>query len=164
MKKSMIGLLLSGLLAITSLVGCSLIKPIPDNFSISINTSSDLNPDNDGRASPVVLRIYELNDDKLFKESDFFDLYDDDTEILGKAIVKKQEMELNPNESRKLEIILADTTTSIGFIAAYRDIDSATWREVYVVKAQKPTGVPVFSSSGLTIDLKKNKIVVTTTK
>ena len=160
MKISTIGLFLSGLLAITSLVGCSLIKPIPDNFSISINTSSDLNPDADGRASPVVLRIYELNDDKLFMESDFFDLYDDDTEILGKTIVNKQEMELNPNESRKLEITLADTTTTIGFIAAYRDIDSATWREVHTVKSQKPTGVPVFSSSGLTIDLKKNKIVI----
>jgi len=161
MKKSMIGLFLSGLLAITSLVGCSLIKPIPDNFTISINTSSDLNPDNDDRASPVVLRIYELSDAKLFNESDFFDLYDEDTEILGKAILKKQEMELNPNESRKLEMILTDKTNFIGFIAAYRDIDSAKWREVHAVKTQKPTGVPVYSSSGLTIDLKKNKIVIT---
>ncbi len=160
MKKSTIGLFLSGLLAITSLVGCSLIKPIPDIFSISINTSSDLNPDDNDRASPVVLRIYELNDNKLFNESDFFDLYDEDTEILGKAIIKKQEMELNPNESRKLDLTLTDKTKFIGFIAAYRDIDSAIWRQVHTVQRKRSTGVPVYASSGLTIDLKKNKIVI----
>jgi len=157
----MIGLFLSGLLAITSISGCSLIKPIPDSFSISINTSSDLNPDDDDRSSPVVLRVYELSDDKLFNESDFFDLYDEDSEVFETAFyLKKQEMELNPNESRKLDMTLSDDTKYVGFIAAYRDIDAAKWREVHSITKQRATGVPVYSSRGLVVDLKKNKIVV----
>ena len=160
MNNSKITLIFTGLLFIMLVAGCALIKPVPDDYVISLNSSSDLNPDADGRASPLVLRIYELSDDKLFKESEFFDLYDNDTEILEKAIVNKQEIELNPNESRKLELPLADETKFIGFLAAYRDIESATWRELHDVKSQKPTGVPVFAARGLVVDLKKNKIEI----
>ena len=162
MKNSKITLIFTGLMLMALFSGCALIKPVADDYVISINTSSDLNPDVDGRASPLVLRIYELRDDKLFAESDFFDLYDDDTEVLEKAIVEKMEIELNPNESRKLELSLTDETLFIGFLAAYRDIDSATWRELHNVKSQKPTGLPVFATRGLVIDLKKNKIEIQT--
>lgn len=136
-------------------------KPIPDALTISINTASDLNPDSEGRSSPIVLRIYELSDMKVYKESDFFDIFDNDKEILGEALVKKSEMELNPNESRKVEIQLNEKTKHIGFLAAYRDIDTAKWRETMAIDAKIPTGIPVYSIRGFNVDLNKNKIVVT---
>jgi len=159
MRKLIVTLIVSGIM-ILGLNACALIKPVPDPFIVSINTTSDLNPDADDRSSPVVLRIYELNDATAFKEKDFFDLYDDDKEVLAKAYVNKQEMELNPNESRKVEIVLDPNTKYLGFLVAYRDIDSAKWREVHEVQYRKATGIPVFGKRGLTVDLKKNKIVV----
>jgi len=152
---------ISFLLSIAFLLqtACTIVKPIPDQFSILINTASDLNPDNEGRPSPLVIRIYELNDDKMFKDKDFFDLYDNDSDVLEKTLLKKQEMELNPNESRKLDLILDEKTTHIAFLAAYRDIDNATWRESIQIKSKKSTGLLVQEKRSIVVDLKKNKIV-----
>jgi len=159
MKKTIISPLIAICLLLL-LSNCAMFKPIPNSLSILINTSSDLNPDSDGRSSPIVLRVYELSNDKAYKEKDFFDLFDKDKESLATALVKKSEMELNPNESRKLDITLDSKTKFIGFLAAYRDIDSAKWREVAKVIPKKPSGIPVYGKSSFTVDLNKNKIVV----
>ena len=139
---------------------CSLFKPIPDSLTISINTAADLNPDSEGRSSPIVLRIYELSDIKPFKEKDFFDIFDNDKESLAESFVKLNELELNPNESQKLDIRLNSSTKYIGFLAAYRDIDAAKWREIAALTSKKPSGIPVYGTRGFTVDLNKNKIVV----
>ena len=139
---------------------CSLFKPIPDSLTISINSAADLNPDSEGRPSPIVLRIYELSDAKLFKEKDFFDIFDNDKESLAESLVKLNELELNPNESRKLDIRLNSSTKYMGFLAAYRDIDAAKWREIAALTSKKPSGIPIYGTRGFTVDLNKNKIVV----
>ena len=155
-------MLLFLLIALTT--SCSLFKPIPDSLSISINTATDLNPDSEGRSSPIVLRIYELSDMKAFKEKDFFDIFDNDKESLTKSLVKLNEIELNPNESRKLDINLNSSTKYIGFLAAYRDIDQSKWREIAALTSQKPSGVPVYGTRGFTVDLNKNKITIVSNK
>jgi len=139
---------------------CSLFKTIPDSLTISINSAADLNPDSDGRPSPIVLRIYELSDIKSFKEKDFFDIFDNDKESLAESLLKINEFELNPNESRKLDIRLNSSTKYMGFLAAYRDIDSAKWREIAALTSKKPSGIPIYGTRGFTVDLNKNKIVV----
>ena len=139
---------------------CSLFKTIPDSLTISINSAADLNPDSDGRPSPIVLRIYELSDIKSFKEKDFFDIFDNDKESLAESLLKINEFELNPNESRKLDIRLNSSTKYMGFLAAYRDIDSAKWREITALTSKKPSGIPIYGTRGFTVDLNKNKIVV----
>ena len=138
--------------------GCSLFKPIPNTFNISINADAKVNPDKDDRSSPVVLRIYELTDNKPFNTLDFFDIYDNDKEKLEASFITKQEMELNPNESRKIDFVLNEKTKFIGFLVAYQDIDSAKWREVVEVDSRKATGIPVYGRQGLTVNLEKNKI------
>ncbi len=140
--------------------GCSLFQPIPNTFNIAINADAKVNPDRDGRSSPVVLRIYELASDKSFNSQEFFDLYDKDKEVLEKSFIKKQEMELNPNESRKINFVLDSKTKYIGFMVAFQDIESAKWRETIKVEKRYPTGVPVYKLQGLTVDLQKNKIIV----
>ncbi len=140
------------------LSGCALVQPIPNSFNIAINADAKLNPDEDGRSSPVVLRIYELSADKKFITADFFDLYDDDKAILETAFINKQEMELNPNESRKIDFVLHKKTKYIGFLVAYRDIDAAKWREVVSVESRQPTGIPVYAQQSLIVNLNKNKI------
>ncbi|MDH5257126.1 MAG: type VI secretion system lipoprotein TssJ [Gammaproteobacteria bacterium] len=160
MNKSSIRILLITIMVamVTIFSGCSLFKPIPNTFKIAINADAKVNPDKDGRPSPVVLRIYELNSDEAFKKAEFFDIYDNDKEVLDKAFVKKQEMELTPNESRKLDFVLNEKTKFIAFLVAFQDIDSSKWREIVAVEPRKPTGIPVYGLQGLTINLEKNKI------
>ena len=155
---------LSQLILMTTLIllsaGCALVEPIPNTFNIAINAGAKVNPDSEGRTSPVVLRVYELSSNKAFESLDFFDLYDNDKEVLEKAFVKKQEMELNPNESRQINFVLDSETKYIGFLVAFQDIDSAKWREVHSVEKRVPTGIPVYGLQGVTVNLQKNKIII----
>lgn len=141
-----------------ALSACSLLKPIPDDVSINLTTNTALNPDKEGRSSPVVLRIYELSSEKQFVDKDFFDIYDDEKETLGDTLIKKQEFELSPNESRKLAISPNNKTKFIGIVAAFRNLDNAKWQEIIALKSQKPTGIPVITSQNFEINLDQNKI------
>ena len=48
----------------------------PAKVVIRIKTSNDLNPDVQGRASPIVLRIYSLKSADAFNNARFFELYE----------------------------------------------------------------------------------------
>lgn len=148
------------LIMLITLPACGLLKPIPDNLDLSLTTGPDLNPDAEGRSSPVVVRIYELSADRNFKGKDFFDIFDDEKKSLADTLIKKQELELNPNESRKLTIKLNENTKYLGLFAAYRDIDTAVWRKTIKLKGRKPTGIPVYENNLLKARLEKNSIVL----
>lgn len=138
-----------------------MLKPIPNSLTISINATSDMNPDSEGRASPIVFRVYQLAESKAFKEKDFFDLFEDDKEHLAESLIKSNEMELNPNESQVLTLTLDSNTKYIGFLAAYRNIETAKWRETQAVTPKTLAGIPVYGKYRFTVNLNKNKIVVT---
>jgi len=145
---------------IISLASCALVEPIPNTYHIAINADAQVNPDQEGRASPVVLRIYQLSSDKKFATQDFFDLYDNDKDVLENSYINKKEIELNPSESRKIHFLLDNKTRYIGFLVAYQDIDSAKWRAMVNVQARQPSGIPVYAQQGLTVNLEKNKITI----
>ncbi len=147
--------------AITLLLpACGLLKPIPGDLSLALTTSPELNPDSEGRSSPVVLRIYQLNSDTNFKESEFFDIFDDDKSALAETFIEKQELELNPNESRKFSLPLNEKTKYLGLVAAFRNIENAKWRELIEIKSSIPTGIPIFANNELTVRLEKNSITL----
>ena len=69
-------------------VGCSTIDKVfedkPPKAVIRISSDPDINPDMNGRPSPIVLRIYALKSDDIFNNADFFALYENDASILGR--------------------------------------------------------------------------------
>lgn len=139
---------------------CSLIKTVPSDISLKLTTDAQLNPDRENRSSPVVLRIYQLSSAKKFKESDFFQIYDKDKATLGDAMLKKQELELNPNESRKLDIKLDAKTKYIGLLAAFQNMDNAKWQEIIKISPYPPTGIPVYGNVTYEVSLSQNKITL----
>lgn len=117
------------LLISLSVSGCaSLFGPAPTELEISIEASPHLNPNSEGRPSPLVLRIYELNEISAFENSDFFTLYDAESESLGKFIVFKQELEIKPGQTMKIERNAKDEARHLAVLAAYRDLDNSRWR------------------------------------
>ena len=94
----------------------------------TIQASGDLNPNRKGRASPVVIYIYELTDGVPFDDADFFSIYDNEAATIGTVLLGKVEIELTPGESRTLERTLKAETRHLGVVAAFRDIDNAKWR------------------------------------
>jgi len=94
----------------------------------SLSASWDVNPDINGRPSPVVVRIFQLHGDAEFWNADFFALYKREKESLGASLIAIQEFELRPGEHLDTRILLARDARYVGAIAAYRDLGAAQWR------------------------------------
>lgn len=106
-------------------------KPVkPSEAHAQFVVSGDVNPDNAGRASPIVVRLFQLRNDGEFATADFFSLYDKEKETLGASFISREEYVLTPGETRTLELAVNPDARFIGALAAYRDIRSAQWRAV----------------------------------
>lgn len=112
-------------------------KPIVTPVVLQLKGGADANPDARGRASPVTVRVYALKAATPFEAADFFTLFDKDQAALGAELVQKEEALLRPGESRRVEMTLPADARALAFMAAYRDLDRARWREVRPVEPGK---------------------------
>lgn len=125
-QKSIGGLLI---VAVTLLLNaCAAAPPKPASLSLQISTTSDVNPDLQGRPSPVILYVLELASDAQFNRLDYRSLTQSSSASLGADLLGKNQMVLQPGESRVLPMELNAQTAFIGLLAGYRDNDNAIWR------------------------------------
>lgn len=121
-------------LVFLSLLGCAAEAPVvpaplpPTLLQLDIESDSIINPDATGKASPVLLRIYELRESNNFMGADFFALFDKEQSTLAADLVRKQELWLKPGEHKTLELQPVTESRQLGFFAAFRKLDDAQWR------------------------------------
>jgi type VI secretion system protein VasD len=120
-------------------------EPPPPIYTVDLNLSASnkLNLDLEGRASPVVTRIYQLKNDETFKSSDFFAIYNNDEVLLGKDITYRKEIELKPNDEVTTSTKLKQETQYLGIFAAFRDLDKAVWQLVVELKPEQTTSLNI---------------------
>jgi type VI secretion system protein VasD len=125
--------------------------PKKEKLGLSINATADVNPDMQGRPSPVILYIFELNSVEQFNGLDYVGLTQPSGAALGTSLLAKKQEILQPGTSSELPLELDPQTTIIGLVAGYRDIDNATWR----------TSVPINQgkTKQLSITLNQQQIV-----
>ena len=102
--------------------------PPPPKLVLSIVAAAHLNPDANGRPSPVVVRLYELKSASQFGSADFLLLFDQDRSALASDIVTREEFVMRPGESKSISKPLAPETKAIGVMAGFRDVERARWR------------------------------------
>lgn len=122
-----------------SLVAACSGSPSPGSVDLTISAANDINPDPAGRASPVVLRIYQLAGGTQFQAADFFQLFDKEAPTLGADLVGREEVTIAPGSTRSLTVALKPNAQAIGIAASFRDIDRASWRAVVDVPPTKTT-------------------------
>ncbi len=104
-------------------------SPSADNtLTLNFITTEDLNPDVEGRPSPIVIFIYQLKNKDYFISKDFLSLYEND--LLGDDMISKREVEIKPSQTYKFQDTLEKVTKFVGVIGAYRNINQAHWRQV----------------------------------
>lgn len=129
-------LLVCLVLAIASaLSACGTAKPPLLKITVSADEAS--NPDLKGRASPVVVRVFELKSLAGFNSADYFSLYDKESEILGADLIGKEELHLKPGESINLSHPLKPDTKFVAGLAAFRDLEKSRWRGAAAVPVKK---------------------------
>jgi type VI secretion system protein VasD len=134
-------------------------------LDLSVMASARVNPDDQKRAAPIVVRIYELKTDSVFNSADFFSLQDKDKTLLTDDLVSRDQFQLRPGEHKTIQTKADPATTTIGVLAAYRDLPNSVWRAVYPLPAA-PDAAWYHRSPKLklTIDLDANAIKVTERK
>jgi type VI secretion system protein VasD len=145
--RALLSLLAAGSLA-ASLAGCGsapVVEPPPPPLTVDVAlaATADVNPDINQRASPLVVRVYELADAEAFNGADFFALWNQEPVALAAALVKRHEFVLAPEGKADKVLTLDPRVQAIGVVAAFRDIRNANWRAVVPV-SQDPKGARAF--------------------
>jgi type VI secretion system protein VasD len=136
------------LLLLSTLTGCSSVSTI----KASLQADEDLNPDLNGRPSPLVVRLYELKSLSVFNRADFFNLFEQDVALLGDELQMRDEFAFQPGEHRSLERDLRTDTRYLGILGAYRNIESARWRNSIEVEPGEDLELVIeFGAKGIEI-------------
>jgi type VI secretion system protein VasD len=126
--------------------------PEPTRVVLEFEATGDINPNSEGRASPLVLRIYRLKSYSVFEDADFFSLYEKDEEVLGGELINKEEILLNPNEKRTVFFEASDDVRTVGIFGVFRDYEQGQWKAALGVKENKTNIINVLvSGTNLTI-------------
>ena len=125
------------------LSGCSMWEQFKESTGITPETSSMeliitadkiLNLRQGGQSSPVILRIHELNSPVLFRNLDFFALFENDKAALGDEYIKRYEYQIQPGDVIHETLVLDPETRAIGFSVAFRDINGSSWRKIEMIE------------------------------
>ena len=121
---------LTALTTLVLLAGCSTLSPYSHvtKLNLKLTASDQLNPDLNGRPSPIVVRLFELKHPVAFENADFFSLYERAKESLAPDMVATEELELRPGEIIELKLSLEEGSRYVGVLAAYRDLPDTKWR------------------------------------
>ncbi len=130
---------LTALAALVLMAGCSSLSPYSHitKLNLKLTASDRLNPDLNGRPSPIVVRLFELKHPVSFENADFFSLYERAKDALAPDLVASEEMELRPGETVELKLSVEEGSRYVGVLAAYRDLSDTRWRYTLQVT---PTG------------------------
>ena len=128
---------LAMLAVLALLAGCSTLSPYSrlTKLDLALSAGERVNPDLNGRPSPVVVRLFELKHPVAFENADFFSLYERPKETLD------PDLELRPGERVELKLSVGEGSRYVGVLAAYRDLGEASWRYVVPVTAKELTRV-----------------------
>ena len=143
-------------LTVLVLGGCASHPPderVPTRASLS--ATQDVNPDINGRPSPVVVRIFQLRGDGEFQVADFPSLYAHEKESLGASLIVSQEFELRPGDHLDTRIPVARGARYVGAIAAYRDLSASQWR----VLRPRPSH-SLFVSESVVVNVDRNTLTL----
>jgi type VI secretion system protein VasD len=117
--------------------------PPPTKVELTLTAADGVNPDPEGRASPVIVRYYQLAGTNAFEKADFFQLYDKEAALLGQDLLGRDEVPLAPGATQKAAFEAKAGTKFLGVVAAYRDINQAEWRADVPIPANQTTKLKV---------------------
>lgn len=144
------------LLAVTAVgIGCGSAPPKPAAAKAKIAASADVNPNSEGRASPIHVRIFQLKEDGAFMGADFWALVDKEQETLAASLVQRLEFDLSPGESKEFELKISPDARVLAVMAEYADYRNAQWR--VVAQAPNKSLLDMVRKDRVAFNIEKNK-------
>lgn len=129
--------------AALALAACAKEPEPPRVLSITVTGGAGINPNAEGTATPVVVKLVELKQASGFEQAGFFDLYDQARATLGPDLVGSERITLRPGQTAEREWTLGPETRHLGAVVAFRDLDRASWRAVAPLGPDKQQALTV---------------------
>ncbi|MEE2730535.1 type VI secretion system lipoprotein TssJ [Ketobacter sp.] len=123
--------------------GCAYFMSDLTKVDMRIVAGGDVNPDDNGRPSPVVVRVLELKSQAVFEGADFFALYQSEAQTLGADLVATEEFEFKPGDVQDLRFALKPESNYVAVLAAYRQLDKVNWRLVLPLTLREKNQITV---------------------
>jgi len=131
-------------------------KPAPARLTAA--AQADVNPDDTGRPSPIVLRIYQLKDDAAFKDADFFAIFDKEQATLAASLIDRKEFVLAPGDSHTIEFPVSGEARFLAALAAFRDIRNSEWRAL--AEAPKRKAKNLIKTDKISVTVEKMRVTL----
>lgn len=130
----------ASLLVVTLLAACAALSggcaggaPKPVSAGATVHGTEDINPNRQGRASPVRVRIFRLSADEAFRSAGIVNLQGDEPALVAGDLTGPVLSELlRPGQTITLDLSYAPETAFLGVVAEFIDPD-AEWRTVVAV-------------------------------
>lgn len=133
---------------ISVLAACSFTREQLDlttYLELDIDISSTVNPDSDGRTSPVVLNLLYLKDNRQFEQEDFIALLESPEDRLGKDLIEKIRLkEFIPSENRWVAHKLPEGVNYVGVIAEFIQYQEAQGKLILPIERHTDNEFKVF--------------------
>lgn len=130
--------LLLGLL-LTLLAGCCSLGGLvgaDTKVNLDFEVWPKINPDEMGRAKPLLVRVYELKDARQFLSEDYLGLIQNSKELLGGDLVAERRLrELTPGLNHTEELVVDPSVRYIGLLGEFIQYESAQSRVVFPINA-----------------------------
>ncbi|MCK4870436.1 MAG: type VI secretion system lipoprotein TssJ [Gammaproteobacteria bacterium] len=140
------------------LSGCASMQP--DGKTVQINTYAAhyLNPDINGRSSPVVVTFFQLKNGYSFSQADYQTLSNNSSKALGGDLLDQTTVEIRPGTGKTIPLTVSNNANYIGIMAAYRNINNGIWHKA--IKLAKAPG----SQTVINLNLQSQGITTQTGK
>jgi type VI secretion system protein VasD len=106
----------------------------PVSIELTVVGGPELNPNVQGRASPVVVRLFDLTASTAFDAADYAALFEHPSNALMHEISRQDEFILRPGDIQKHDRDVPGDVSLIGIAAAFRDLDHAIWHLTVAVR------------------------------
>ena len=117
--------------------------PAPTIVVLQFQAAADLNPSPDGQAAPVRVRLYELKSGAAFSRADYFSLVDAANATLATDLLEQDELLIQPGQQLTVERQLDEQSRLLGFVVAYRQLDSAVWRQLVNIPSNQTSQLSI---------------------
>jgi type VI secretion system protein VasD len=129
-RAALTGLLVTSVLVMT---GCkskppAVEPPKPITVVVSIAAAPDLNPNREGRPSPVFLRLWVLRDGTKFLNAGFDDVTVKSDQVLAGTLIGRDERMVQPGAVVRIPLEIPPEARMLGVVAEFADLPASRWR------------------------------------
>ena len=119
---------------------------------VSIYADPTVNPDVYGRASPVNVHIFQLDEADSFDTLDYVTLVETDNPAsIDSTFINKQVMQFFPDEKRKIFLELDSEAHYIGILATYFDTSATRWKAIISLQSTRNILNVILSEDGIQV-------------